>query len=159
MLGPGVANLDITPLLATGIDTSADFGFQGDFSSLAVVADLARWIPARPAPHVPGSASRVLWKEGDRKAALESIKGISSQIGMAPVGNPPADFAKAIAEESGRWAKLPPLALSAATQERLRQVMPGTQSHLDIEIPADKGQRLIDADDGLQARVAPKDQG
>jgi arylsulfatase A-like enzyme len=30
-----------------------------------VKADLARWIPANQAPHVPGSASRVLWKEGD----------------------------------------------------------------------------------------------
>jgi tripartite-type tricarboxylate transporter receptor subunit TctC len=27
-------------------------------------------------------------------------------IGMAPVGNSPADFAKAIREESGRWAKV-----------------------------------------------------
>ncbi len=27
-------------------------------------------------------------------------------IGMAPVGNPPADFAKAIREEAGRWAKV-----------------------------------------------------
>jgi hypothetical protein len=25
---------------------------------------------------------------------------------MAPVGNAPADFAKAIREESGRWAKI-----------------------------------------------------
>ena len=28
------------------------------------------------------------------------------QLGMAPVGNTPADFAKAIAEESGRWSKV-----------------------------------------------------
>jgi tripartite-type tricarboxylate transporter receptor subunit TctC len=28
------------------------------------------------------------------------------QIGMAPVGNPPTDFAKAITEESVRWAKI-----------------------------------------------------
>jgi tripartite-type tricarboxylate transporter receptor subunit TctC len=27
-------------------------------------------------------------------------------IGMAPVGNPPGDFAKAIREEAGRWAKV-----------------------------------------------------
>jgi tripartite-type tricarboxylate transporter receptor subunit TctC len=27
-------------------------------------------------------------------------------LGMAPVGNAPADFAKAIREESGHWAKI-----------------------------------------------------
>jgi tripartite-type tricarboxylate transporter receptor subunit TctC len=28
------------------------------------------------------------------------------QLGMAPVGNPPGEFAQAIREESGRWAKI-----------------------------------------------------
>lgn len=31
----------------------------------AVIADLARWMPARSAPHVPDSRSRVLWRDGD----------------------------------------------------------------------------------------------
>jgi tripartite-type tricarboxylate transporter receptor subunit TctC len=28
------------------------------------------------------------------------------QLGMTPVGNPPAEFAQAIRDESGRWAKI-----------------------------------------------------
>jgi tripartite-type tricarboxylate transporter receptor subunit TctC len=44
----------------------------------------------------------------DTVKALQSpeIRTRFEQIGMAPVGNPPADFAKAIAEESARWAKV-----------------------------------------------------
>jgi arylsulfatase A-like enzyme len=31
----------------------------------SVIADLARWIPREEAPHAPGSANRVLWREGE----------------------------------------------------------------------------------------------
>lgn len=44
----------------------------------------------------------------DTARALEGVdlRKRFDDIGMAPVGNAPADFAKAIREESGRWAKI-----------------------------------------------------
>ena len=44
----------------------------------------------------------------DTAKALEGadLRKRFDDIGMAPVGNPPTDFAKAIREESGRWAKI-----------------------------------------------------
>ena len=45
---------------------------------------------------------------GDTVKVLASpdIRKRFDDIGMEPVGNPPAEFAKAIREESGRWAKI-----------------------------------------------------
>jgi nitrous oxidase accessory protein NosD len=40
--GPASANFDVTPLLTSGTDTGADPGFQGDFSDLKVIAELAQ---------------------------------------------------------------------------------------------------------------------
>jgi tripartite-type tricarboxylate transporter receptor subunit TctC len=44
----------------------------------------------------------------DTAKALEGadLRKRFDDIGMAPVGNPPADFAKAIREESGRWVQV-----------------------------------------------------
>jgi len=44
----------------------------------------------------------------DTAKALEAadLRKRFDDLGMAPVGNPPADFATAIREESGRWAKV-----------------------------------------------------
>jgi tripartite-type tricarboxylate transporter receptor subunit TctC len=44
----------------------------------------------------------------DTAKALEAadVKSRFDGLGMAPVGNTPAEFAKAIAEETGRWAKI-----------------------------------------------------
>ncbi len=44
----------------------------------------------------------------DTAKALEGadLRKRFDDIGMVPVGNPPADFAKAIVEESGRWAQI-----------------------------------------------------
>ncbi|MFG0253535.1 MAG: right-handed parallel beta-helix repeat-containing protein, partial [Rhodopirellula sp. JB053] len=43
VLGPGVENFDITSYLDSGADTDpGTFGFQGDFSTLHVIADLAQ---------------------------------------------------------------------------------------------------------------------
>jgi len=44
----------------------------------------------------------------DTAKALEGadLRKRFSDIGMGPVGNPPAEFARAIREESGHWAKI-----------------------------------------------------
>ena len=42
ILGPASANFDVTPWLGSGTDTSATFGFQGDFSSLYATPQLAQ---------------------------------------------------------------------------------------------------------------------
>ena len=44
----------------------------------------------------------------DTAKALEGpdLRKRFEDIGMGPVGNPPADFAKAIREESARWARI-----------------------------------------------------
>jgi tripartite-type tricarboxylate transporter receptor subunit TctC len=44
----------------------------------------------------------------DTAKALEGadLRKRFAEIGMDPVGNPSADFAKAIREESERWAKI-----------------------------------------------------
>ena len=44
----------------------------------------------------------------DTAKALEGadLRKRFDDIGMAPVGNAPADFARAIREEAGRWAKI-----------------------------------------------------
>ena len=44
----------------------------------------------------------------DTAKALEGadLRKRFDDIGMAPVGNAPADFDKAIREESGRWVKV-----------------------------------------------------
>ena len=44
----------------------------------------------------------------DTVTALEAadLRKRFEDLGMAPVGNAPADFAKAILEESGHWAKI-----------------------------------------------------
>lgn len=41
------------------------------------------------------------------------------------------DAAQIADDKAGRWAKLPPLPLSPATAEALKDLMPGRQSHLD----------------------------
>jgi len=47
-----------------------------------------------------------LYQDTAKVLQTPDIRTRFEQIGMAPVGNPPADFTKAIAEESGRWAKI-----------------------------------------------------
>ncbi|MGH8650048.1 MAG: tripartite tricarboxylate transporter substrate binding protein, partial [Burkholderiales bacterium] len=44
----------------------------------------------------------------DTVTALEAedLRKRFEDLGMAPVGNAPADFARAIREESARWAKV-----------------------------------------------------
>jgi tripartite-type tricarboxylate transporter receptor subunit TctC len=45
-------------------------------------------------------------KDSARILMSEEFKARLAQMGMAPVGNSPAEFASAIRDESGRWAKI-----------------------------------------------------
>jgi tripartite-type tricarboxylate transporter receptor subunit TctC len=47
-----------------------------------------------------------LYQDTAKVLQTADIRTRFEQIGMAPVGNPPADFAKAISEESQRWARV-----------------------------------------------------
>ena len=47
-----------------------------------------------------------LYQDTAKVLQTAEIRTRFEQIGMVPVGNTPADFAKAIGEESGRWAKV-----------------------------------------------------
>jgi tripartite-type tricarboxylate transporter receptor subunit TctC len=45
-------------------------------------------------------------RDSARILLSEEFKGKLAQQGMAPVGNTPAEFERAIREESERWAKV-----------------------------------------------------
>jgi tripartite-type tricarboxylate transporter receptor subunit TctC len=47
-----------------------------------------------------------LYQDTAKALQAPDIRTRFEQIGMVPVGNPPVDFARAIAEESVRWAKV-----------------------------------------------------
>ncbi len=47
-----------------------------------------------------------LYQDTAKVLQAPDIRTRFEQIGMVPVGNPPADFAKAIHDESLRWAKV-----------------------------------------------------
>ena len=55
-----------------------------------------------------GAGGGVELTVGNTAKALQAsdLRKRFDDLGMAPVGNPPADFSKAIREESGRWAKV-----------------------------------------------------
>jgi tripartite-type tricarboxylate transporter receptor subunit TctC len=47
-----------------------------------------------------------LYQDTAKVLQAADIRTRFEQLGMVPVGNPPADFARAISEESARWAKV-----------------------------------------------------
>jgi tripartite-type tricarboxylate transporter receptor subunit TctC len=47
-----------------------------------------------------------IYQDTAKVLQASDIRTRFEQLGMAPVGNTPADFAKAISEESARWAKI-----------------------------------------------------
>jgi len=47
-----------------------------------------------------------VYRDTGKALGAADVKSRFEGLGMAPVGNTPAEFAKAIGEEAGRWAKI-----------------------------------------------------
>jgi tripartite-type tricarboxylate transporter receptor subunit TctC len=64
------------------------------------------WFGLMAATGTPRDVIEKVYRDTEKALALPEIKSRFDGLGMAPVGNSPADFAKAIREESERWAKI-----------------------------------------------------
>ncbi len=54
----------------------------------------------------PGSVVDKIYRDTAKALEAAEIKARFEGLGMAPVGNPPAEFAKYVREETERWAKI-----------------------------------------------------
>lgn len=126
--GPALIDLLAGQIQFVTPNLSASIGFvqQGKIRALAVTSkERAKQIPAVPtvAETLPGfenlgwfgfmvptgTPQTVIRKlHDDTVRALQSadVRGRLEQLGMVAVGNSPEDFARAIREESARWAKI-----------------------------------------------------
>jgi len=126
--GPALIDLLAGQIQFVTPNLSASIGFvqQGKIRALAVTSkERAKQIPAVPtvAETLPGfenlgwfgfmvptgTPKTVIGKlHDDTVKALQSadVRGRLEQLGMVAVGNSPEDFARAIREESARWAKI-----------------------------------------------------
>ena len=126
--GPALAELVGGQIQMVTPNLSAAIGFvkSGKLRALAVTSkERVRQLPEVPAAAetLPGFENLgwfgFMAPAGTPKAVVDriyqdTVKALKSpdiasrfeQLGMVPVGNPPADFAKAIREESVRWAKI-----------------------------------------------------
>jgi len=126
--GPALVDLVAGQIIFLTPNLSAAIGFvrQGKLHALAVtsrqrsaqVKDVPTvaetlpgfenlgWFGLMAPAGTPAAAIDKVYR--DTAKALESadLRKRFEDIGMAPVGNAPADFAKAIREESGRWEKV-----------------------------------------------------
>jgi tripartite-type tricarboxylate transporter receptor subunit TctC len=126
--GPAITDLVGGQIQMVTANLSAAIGFiqQGKLRGLAVTSrERVKQLPEVPAAAetLPGFENLgwfgFMAPAGTPKPVIDTIyrdtaKVLQSselrqrfeQLGMAPVGNPPAEFAQAIREESGRWAKI-----------------------------------------------------
>ena len=84
---PQVPNIPTVAETVPGFENLGWFGLMAPTGTPAAIID-----------KVYRDTAKAL-EEGDLRKRFEDL-------GMAPVGNSPADFATAIREESGRWAKI-----------------------------------------------------
>jgi VCBS repeat-containing protein/parallel beta-helix repeat protein len=98
--GPASGNFDFTPLLRSGTDTSATFGFQGDFAQLDVHSDGAQTgSPARidEGVSLAASAGTVRVRSGtytedvivNKQLTLQGAAASSTTV-LGPIGGPGA---------------------------------------------------------------------
>jgi tripartite-type tricarboxylate transporter receptor subunit TctC len=126
--GPAITDLVGGQIQMVTANLSAAIGFiqQGKLRGLAVTSkERAKQLPELPAAAetLPGFENLgwfgFMAPTGTPKAVVDKIHRDTAkvlqtpelrqrfeQLGMQPVGNPPADFARAIKEESARWAKI-----------------------------------------------------
>jgi tripartite-type tricarboxylate transporter receptor subunit TctC len=126
--GPAISDLVGGQIQMVTANLSAAIGFiqQGKLRGLAVTSrERVRQLPDVPAAAetLPGFENLgwfgFMAPTGTPKSVIEKIHRDTAkvlqtpelrqrfeQLGMAPVGNPPAEFAQAIREEAGRWAKI-----------------------------------------------------
>ena len=126
--GPALIDLVAGQIQFVTPNLSAAIGFvqQGKLRALAVTSKERVRAAARRARRCGNAARireprlvRVHGPDGTPKAVIDKIyqrhgEGARArryaqrfeQLGMVPVGNPPDDFAQAIKEEAGRWAKI-----------------------------------------------------
>jgi tripartite-type tricarboxylate transporter receptor subunit TctC len=66
----------------------------------------AGWFGLMAPTGTPAAVVDKVYRDTAKALEAADLRKRLTDIGMAPVGNPPAEFAKAIREESGRWAKI-----------------------------------------------------
>ena len=64
------------------------------------------WFGLMAPTGTPAAVINKVYRDTVTALAAEDLRKRFEDLGMAPVGNTPADFARAIREESGRWAKI-----------------------------------------------------
>jgi tripartite-type tricarboxylate transporter receptor subunit TctC len=64
------------------------------------------WFGLMAPTGTPREVVEKVFRDTEKVLALPEIKSRFDGLGMAPVGNSPADFARAIREETERWAKI-----------------------------------------------------
>jgi tripartite-type tricarboxylate transporter receptor subunit TctC len=126
--GPAITDLVGGQIEMVTANLSAAIGFiqQGKLRGLAVTSkERVRQLPDVPAAAetlpgfenlgwfgfmaptgTPQATIEKVYRDTARVLQAAEMRQRFEQLGMIPVGNPPADFARAIREEAGRWAKI-----------------------------------------------------
>jgi tripartite-type tricarboxylate transporter receptor subunit TctC len=126
--GPAITDLVGGQIEMVTANLSAAIGFiqQGKLRGLAVTSkERVRQLPDVPAAAetlpgfenlgwfgfmaptgTPQATIEKVYRDTARVLQAAEMRQRFEQLGMVPVGNPPADFARAIREEAGRWAKI-----------------------------------------------------
>ncbi len=128
--GEGPAIIDLLggqiQFVTPNLSASINFVTQGKLRALAVTSkERSKQLPDVPAvaetlpgfenlgwfgfmvpAGTPQATIGKIYQDTVKALQVPEIRSRFEQLGMVPVGNRPADFAKAIKEESARWAKI-----------------------------------------------------